>query len=89
MNRTPDDAARLLALLVAICGPGINDYRPRIEALVATINANAKLKATVRSSGTADCRCLMCLAEGDNSPHRRRQAGHEAEVRSLVERAQS
>jgi hypothetical protein len=28
---TPDDdAARLLALLVAICGPGINDYCPRI-----------------------------------------------------------
>jgi len=24
--------------------------------------------------GAADCRCLMCLAEGDNSPHRRRQA---------------
>jgi hypothetical protein len=43
MNLTPDDdAARLLALLVAICGPGINNYRPRIEALVATLNANRR-----------------------------------------------
>ena len=27
------DAARLFALLVAICGPSINDYRPQLEAL--------------------------------------------------------
>ena len=46
MNRTSDDdAARLLALLVAICGSGINDYRPRIEALVATLKANARVKS--------------------------------------------
>jgi hypothetical protein len=43
MNRTPDDdAARLLALLAAICGPGISDYRPKIEALVATLIANRR-----------------------------------------------
>jgi hypothetical protein len=46
MNRTSDDdAARMLAPLVAICGPGINDYRPRIEALVATLKANARVKS--------------------------------------------
>ena len=26
----------------------------------------------------ANCDCLMCLAEGDNSPHRRRQAAAKA-----------
>jgi hypothetical protein len=45
MNRTPDDDAARLALLVAICGPCINDYRPRIEALMATLKANARLKS--------------------------------------------
>jgi hypothetical protein len=40
MNRTPDDAERLLTLLVAICGEQISDYRPRIEVLVATLIAN-------------------------------------------------
>jgi hypothetical protein len=49
MNRTSDDdAARLLALLVAICGPGINDYRPRVKALVATLKANARVKSDER-----------------------------------------
>ena len=42
MNRAPDDATRLLALLVAICGEQINGYRPKIEALVATLNASAR-----------------------------------------------
>ena len=37
MNRTPDDAIRLMNLLVAICGDQINGYRPKIEALVATL----------------------------------------------------
>jgi hypothetical protein len=42
----PDDATRLLALLVAICGEQIIGYRPKIEALVATLNANARLVKT-------------------------------------------
>ena len=46
MNRAPDDATRLLALLVAICGEQINGYRPKIEALVATLNANARFVKT-------------------------------------------
>jgi hypothetical protein len=37
------DAARLLALLTAICGPEINIYQLKIEALVATRKANARL----------------------------------------------
>jgi hypothetical protein len=37
------DATRLLALLVAICGPDISVYRPKVEALVATLKANARL----------------------------------------------
>jgi hypothetical protein len=37
------DATRLLALLAAICGPEIVVYRPKIEALVATRKANARL----------------------------------------------
>jgi hypothetical protein len=37
------DAARLLSLLAAICGPEINIYQPKIEALVATRKANARL----------------------------------------------
>jgi hypothetical protein len=37
------DATRLLSLLVAICGPEISIYRPKIEALVATRKANARL----------------------------------------------
>jgi hypothetical protein len=40
MKREPDDATRLLNLLFAIGGPGISDYRPKIEALVATLIAN-------------------------------------------------
>jgi hypothetical protein len=40
---TDPDAARLLALLVAVCGPEIASYRPKIEALVATRKANARL----------------------------------------------
>ena len=53
MKSEPDDAARtaiaarrLLALLAAICGEQINVYRPAIEALVATLNANAKFVKT-------------------------------------------
>jgi hypothetical protein len=42
MSRTPDDATRLLALLVAICGPEISNYRPKIEALVVTLIANRR-----------------------------------------------
>lgn len=45
MNRTPDDASRLLALMVAICGPEIAKYLPKMEALAATSDANARLKA--------------------------------------------
>lgn len=45
MNRTPDDASRLLALMVAICGPEIAQYLPKMEALAATSDANARLKA--------------------------------------------
>ena len=52
MATDPDDATRLLALLTAICGPGINEYRPRIEALVAVLHANQRLK----SDDTADRR---------------------------------
>jgi hypothetical protein len=37
------DATRLLSLLVAICGPEIASYRPKVEALVATRKANARL----------------------------------------------
>jgi hypothetical protein len=37
------DATRLLALLAAICGPKISIYQPKIEALVATRKANARL----------------------------------------------
>jgi hypothetical protein len=37
------DATRLLALLAAICGPEINIYQSKIEALVATRKANARL----------------------------------------------
>jgi hypothetical protein len=29
MNRTPDDATRLMNLLIVICGDQIRDYRPR------------------------------------------------------------
>jgi hypothetical protein len=43
MATDPDDATRLLALLVAICGPEISVYRPKVEALVATLKANARL----------------------------------------------
>jgi hypothetical protein len=50
MKTDPDDAARLLALLVAICGEQINGYRPKIEALVATLNANARLVKDWRAS---------------------------------------
>jgi hypothetical protein len=46
MNRAPDDATRLLALLVAICGPEISVYRTKIEALVATLNANSRFVKT-------------------------------------------
>jgi hypothetical protein len=37
------DATRLLALLAAICGPEISVYRPKVEALVTTLKANARL----------------------------------------------
>ena len=33
------------------------------------------------------CDCLMCLAEGDNSPHRRRQAAAKAEFKEAWEEA--
>lgn len=45
-NCGSDDARRLLALLVAICGPEIATYRPKIEALVATLNANSRFVKT-------------------------------------------
>ena len=51
MNRTPDDATRLMNLLVAICGDQINRYRPKIEALVATLNANARFVKTRQDGG--------------------------------------
>jgi hypothetical protein len=55
MNRTPDDAERLLALLVAICGEQISDYRQRIEVLVATLIANRRfVKPDSASRATAD-----------------------------------
>lgn len=47
---TQDDATRLLALLIAICGPEIASYRPKIEALLATLKANAKLAADRRQA---------------------------------------
>jgi hypothetical protein len=50
MKTDPDDAGRLLALLVAICGEQINGYRPQIEALVATLNANARFVKTGETS---------------------------------------
>jgi hypothetical protein len=40
---TDPDATRLLSLLVAICGPEISSYHPKIKALVATLKANARL----------------------------------------------
>ena len=46
MNRTPDNAIRLINLLVAICGDQINSCRPKIEALVAPLNANARFVKT-------------------------------------------
>jgi hypothetical protein len=49
MATDPDDATRLLALLVAICGPEISVYRPKVEALVATLKANARLARTAGS----------------------------------------
>jgi hypothetical protein len=33
MKTDPDDATRLMNLLVAICGDQIRDYRPQLEAL--------------------------------------------------------
>jgi len=51
MKTDPDDATRLLALLVAICGPEIASYRPKIEALVAALKANAKLKTGETAEG--------------------------------------
>jgi len=56
MNRTPDDAIRLMNLLVAICGDQINGYRPKIEALVATLNANARFVKTRQDGGQKERR---------------------------------
>ena len=53
MNRTPNDPTRLMNPLVAICGDQINGYRSKIEALVATLNANARF---VKTGKTADRR---------------------------------
>jgi len=51
MDRTPDDATRLMNLLVAIWGAEINSYWPKIEALVATLDANARFVKTGQESG--------------------------------------
>jgi hypothetical protein len=51
MDRTPDDATRLRNLLVAIWGTEINSYWPKIEALVATLDANARFVKTGQESG--------------------------------------
>ena len=61
MNRTPDDATRLMNLLVAIW--------PKIEALVATLDANARFVKTGQESGQKERRVsrwsLLCWEPGE------------------------
>jgi len=51
MNRT---RGRLKNLLVAICGDQINSHRPKIEALVATLNANARFAKARQDGGRTE-----------------------------------
>lgn len=61
MDRTPDDATRLMNLLVAIW--------PKIEALVATLDANARFVKTGQESGQKERRVsrwsLLCWEPGE------------------------
>jgi hypothetical protein len=69
MDRTPDDATRLMNLLVAIWGAEINSYWPKIEALVATLDANARFVKTGQESGQKERRVsrwsLLCWEPGE------------------------
>jgi hypothetical protein len=77
MNRTPDDAIRLMNLLVAICGDQINGYRPEIEALVATLNANARFVKTRQDGGQKERRMSRWsrFYVGRSAKRRRRSVG--------------
>lgn len=57
-------------LLVAICGDQINSYRSKIEALVATLNANARFVKTRQDGGPKERRRsrwfpLLCWEVGE------------------------
>jgi hypothetical protein len=59
--RTPDDAKRLLAPLVAICGEQISDYRPRIEVLVTNLIPNRRFVKPDSGDGRPVARVHMPL----------------------------
>jgi len=56
----PDDLTRLINLLVAICGDQINSCRPKIEALVARLNANARFVKTRQDGGQKERSMSRC-----------------------------
>jgi hypothetical protein len=77
MNRTPDDPTRPMNLLVAICGNQINSYRSKIEALLATLNANARLAKTRQEGGPKQLRMSRWFRfyVGRSVKRRRRSVG--------------
>ena len=77
MNRTPDDATPVMNLLVAICGDQINSYRSKIEALLATLNANARFAKTRQDGGPKERRMSRWFRfyVGRSAKRRRRSVG--------------
>jgi hypothetical protein len=75
MNRTPDDPTRLMNLLGAICQ--INSYRSKIEALLATLNANARFAKTRQDGGPKERRMSRWFRfyVGRSVKRRRRSVG--------------
>ena len=73
----PDDSTRLINLLVAICGDQINSYRPKIEALVATLNASARFVKTRQDGGQKEQSMSRWfrLYVGRSAKRRRRSVG--------------
>lgn len=64
-------------LLVAICGDQINSYRSKIEALVATLNANARFVKTRQDGGPKERRRSRWFRfyVGTSAKRRRRSVG--------------
>ena len=77
MNCTPDDPTRPMNLLVALCGDQINRYRSKIEALLATLNANARFAKTRQDGGPKERRMSRWFRfyVGRSAKLRRRSVG--------------